>query len=193
MANTNANKKEEAVAAVKAEEVKAAAPAAEKKPAEKKPAEKKTAEKKPAAKKAAAKKPAAKKPAAKAAAKKAPAKKSAAKTTKPAAKKGLTYEQVVEKAKKKIAAADTTKIKYPIAVNVEISGACEGIFYILLDDGKAVVEPYKYDDYDVYVRVDAEEIVKVLEGKVNVYDALSNGMKIDGIAKKAVLFINAAF
>ena len=188
MANTNANKKEEAVAAVKAEEVKAAAPAAEKKPAEKK-----TAEKKPAAKKAAAKKPAAKKPAAKAAAKKAPAKKSAAKTTKPAAKKGLTYEQVVEKAKKKIAAADTTKIKYPIAVNVEISGACEGIFYILLDDGKAVVEPYKYDDYDVYVRVDAEEIVKVLEGKVNVYDALSNGMKIDGIAKKAVLFINAAF
>ena len=191
MANTNANKKEEVVTAVKAEEVKAAAPAAEKKPVEKKTAEKKTAEKKPAAKKAPAKKPAAKKT--KAAEKKAPAKKSAAKTTKPAAKKGLTYEQVVEKAKKKIAAADTTKIKYPIAVNVEISGACEGIFYILLDDGKAVVEPYKYDDYDVYVRVDAEEIVKVFEGKANVYDALSNGMKIDGIAKKAVLFINAAF
>lgn len=182
--NTPAEVKETA-AAVKAEEVKAEAVKTEEAPkAEEKPAapKKAAAEKKPAAKKttekAAAKKTAEKKPAAK-------------KTTKKA--KGLAYEDVVAAAKTKAASANTKKIKYPIAVNVEISGACEGIFYIFVNDkGEVAVEPYKYDDYDVYVRADAEEILKVLNGKINVYDALADGtMSIDGIVKKAVLFVNA--
>ncbi|MBQ8826880.1 MAG: SCP2 sterol-binding domain-containing protein [Oscillospiraceae bacterium] len=173
--------KAEAVKEVKAEAVKAEeAPKAEKAAEEKKPAApKKAAAKKPAEKKTAAKKPAAeKKPAAKKPAKKA---------------KGLAYEDVVAAAKKKAAAADTKKIKYPIAANFDISGACEGIFYILVNEkGEVSVEPFKYDDYDVYVRVDAEELVKVLTGKLNAYDALADGiMSIDGITKKAVLFVNA--
>lgn len=183
--NTPAEVKEtavnaEAVKEVKAEAVKAEeAPKAEKAAEEKKPA----APKKPAAKKAAEKKPAAKKTAEKKPVAKKPAKKA----------KGLAYEDVVAAAKKKVAAADTKKIKYPIAVNFEISGACEGIFYILVNEkGEVAVEPYKYDDYDVYVRADADELVKVLTGKLNAYDALADGiMSIDGITKKAVLFVNA--
>ena len=170
--------KAEAVKEVKAEAVKAEeAPKAEK--AEKPAAPKKAAAKKPAAeKKTTAKKTAAEKPAAKKTAKKA---------------KGLAYEDVVAAAKKKAASANTKKIKYPIAANVEISGACEGIFYILVNEkGEVAVEPYKYDDYDVYVRADAEEVLKVFNGKLNVYDALADGiMSIDGITKKAVLFVNA--
>ena len=181
--NTQAEVKE---AVVKAEEVKAEAVKVEEAPKAEKTAE----EKKPAApKKAAAKKPAAEK---KTTAKKADEKKPAAKkTTKKA--KGLAYEDVVVAAKKKAASADTKKIKYPIAANVEISGACEGIFYIFVNEkGEVSVEPYKYDDYDVYVRVDAEEAVKVFTGKLNVYDALANGViSIDGITKKAILFVNA--
>ncbi|MBQ2824124.1 MAG: SCP2 sterol-binding domain-containing protein [Oscillospiraceae bacterium] len=180
--------KTEAAKEVKAAEVKAevkAAPveapkaekaAEEKKPAapKKAPAAKKTAEKKPAAKKTAEKKPAAKK------------------TTKKAAKV-LTYEEVVEAAKKKAASANTAKIKYPVAANVEISGVCEGIFFILVnEEGKVSVEPYKYNDYDVYFRIDAEEAVKLFTGKLNVYDALANGiLSVDGIAKKAILFVDA--
>lgn len=179
--NTPAEVKETAVKAEAVKEVKAEAVKAEEAPKAEKAAE----EKKPAApKKAAAKKPAAEK---KTAAKKPAAKK----TTKKA--KGLAYEDVVAAAKKKAAAADTKKIKRPIAVNFEISGACEGIFYILVNEkGEVAVEPYKYDDYDVYVRVDADELVKVLTGKLNAYDALADGiMSIDGITKKAVLFVNA--
>ena len=189
-------------AEVKAAPAPKAAPAAEapkteaapKKAEESKPAEKAT-EKPAAAKKPAAKKPA-EKPAAKKTAEKAAAKKPAKKTAeKPAKKaKALTYESVVELAQKKFKAANITGIKYPIAVNVELSGACEGIFYVYMDEAKIAVEPYLYNDYDVYVRADAETFAKVLEGKMNIYDALSTSdVKIDGMVKKAVLFVHAAF
>lgn len=139
-------------------------------------------EKKPAAKKTTApkaeKKPAAKKPAEK-------------KTTK---KKGPSYEDAVSAAKKKTAAANVSKLKYPVALNVELNGAADGIFYIYVADGKISVEPYKYDDYDVYMRADAEAFLDVMNGKKNIYDALADGsIKIDGNTKKAILIVNAAF
>lgn len=179
---------ETVAAEVKTEAVKEAAKeapkAAEKKAPAKKAAEKKAPAKKPAAKKETAK--AAKKPAAK---KDAPKKEAAKKAPK---KKGLAYEDVVEAAKKKMAAADITKIKYPIAANVELNGSADGIFYIYVDDGNISVEPYKYDDYDVYFRADADAFVAVMTGKKNIYDALAEGLvKVDGNTKKAILLINA--
>lgn len=172
---------ETAAAEVKTEAVKEAPKADEKKAPAKKPAAKKTAEKKPAAKKETAK-----------AAKKAPAKKEAAKKT--PKKKGLAYEDVVAAAKKKMAAADLTRIKYPIAANIELNGAADGIFYIYIDEANNIsVEPYKYNDYDVEFRADADAFVAVMNGKKNVYDALAEGLiKVSGNVKKAILLINAA-
>ncbi len=173
---------ETAAAEVKTEAVKEAPKAAEKKAPAKKPAAKKTA----------AKKPAAKKETAKAAEKKAPAKKEAAK--KAPKKKGLAYEDVVEAAKKKMAGANLTRIKYPIAANVELNGAADGIFYIYIDEANNIsVEPYKYNDYDVEFRADADAFMAVMNGKKNIYDALADGLiKVSGNVKKAVLLINAA-
>ncbi|MBR4095942.1 MAG: SCP2 sterol-binding domain-containing protein [Oscillospiraceae bacterium] len=162
----------------------------------------KAAEKKAPAKKETAKKPAAKKTT-KAAEKKAPAKKAPAKkeaapkkeaAKKAPKKKGLAYEDVVEAAKKKMAAADLTRIKYPIAANVELNGAADGIFYIYVDEANNIsVEPYKYNDYDVEFRADADAFVAVMNGKKNIYDALAEGLvKVSGNVKKAILLINAA-
>ncbi|MGN1135396.1 MAG: SCP2 sterol-binding domain-containing protein [Oscillospiraceae bacterium] len=184
-------------AETKPAEVKAAAPAPkkeEKKPAEKKPAAKKPAEKKPAEKKPVEKKPAAKKPAAKTEAK--PAAKTAAKAPKaPKAPKVSPYEAAVAKSQKKFASVKTDKVKYPIAVNVELSGSAEGIFYVYLSEaGKPAVEPYRYDDYDVYVRADADAFNKVLDGKLSVYDALADGsLHVEGTVKKALMFFLSAF
>ncbi len=151
----------------------------------------KAAEKKAAAKKPAAKKPAAKKTT-KAAEKKAPAKKEAAK--KAPKKKGLAYEDVVEAAKKKMAGANLTRIKYPIAANIELNGAVEGIFYIYIDEANNIsVEPYKYNDYDVEFRAETDAFMAVMNGKKNIYDALAEGLiKVSGNVKKAILLINAA-
>lgn len=188
---------------------KEAAPKAEKKTAAKKEAapkaEKKATAKKETAPKAEKKTPG-RKPKAKsetAANEKTVAKRSYNKKTagkapeKPAPKRGrkksVTYNTVVDSAKKKLALADISKIKYPIAANIELSGSADGIFYIFVSDGKIAVEPYKYDDYDVYLRADADELMNVLNGKKNIYDALADGLiKIDGNTKKAVLFIHAA-
>ena len=212
MANTK--KTAEAPVEVKeAAEVKtetAAETAAPKKETAKKPAAKKStaAEKKPAAKRGrkpaaakAEKEPAkaAKKPAAK------PGRKPAAAKAEPAAeaapakkgrKKGISYEDIVKAAEKKFLAADITKIKYPIAANIELFGSVTGDFYVYInaDKKEIVVAPYKYDDRDVGFRADADELMAVLKGKKNIYDALANGLvKVDGITKKAVLLINAAF
>lgn len=187
-----ASVKAEAVKEVKAPEVPvAAAPKAE----EKKPAAPKAEEKKPAAAKKPAKTAAAeKKPAEKAAAKKPAAKKPAEKKTtgKKAAAKAVTYDSVVAEAKKKFADAKTAKIKYPIAANFELSA--NEIFYVYIGEAGVAVEPYRYDDYDIYFRTDAETLTQVLTGKKGIIDALADGsVKLDGNTKKAVLFIDAAF
>ncbi|MBQ3162323.1 MAG: SCP2 sterol-binding domain-containing protein [Oscillospiraceae bacterium] len=183
---TPAETKEAAVKTAEAVAAEVKTDAEKKAPAKKEAAKKETA-KKETVKKTAAKKPAAKKEAPKAAEKKAPAKK----TTK---KKGLAYEDVVAAAKKKLAAADLTRIKYPIAANVELNGAAEGIFYIYIDEANNIsVEPYKYNDYDIEFRADTDAFVAVMNGKKNVYDALAEGLiKVSGNVKKAILLINAA-
>lgn len=195
-AETAAPKKE---TAKKPAAKKSTAKAAEKKPAAKrgrKPAAAKT-EKEPAK---AAKKPAAKtekpaaKPGRKPAAKAAPAAEAA--PAKKGRKKGISYEDIVKAAEKKFLAADVTKIKYPIAANIELNGTVNGDFYVYInaDTKEITVAPYKYDDRDVGFRADADELMAVLKGKKNIYDALANGLiKVDGITKKAVLLINAAF
>ena len=115
-----------------------------------------------------------------------------AKTAKSVAKKKtLSYDEIVAKAQKKAQAANITRIKYPIAVNFEVSGVCDGVFYILIADGAISVEKFKYNDYDVSIRADAEELAKIFDGRLNFYDALADDLHVDGNLKKAVLFINA--
>lgn len=169
-------------------------PAAEKKSAAK-------AEKKPAAKKTAAPKASDKK----SAAKKAAAKKDEA-PKRGGRKKQLSYEDIVVAVRKKALAADVTKIKYPIAANVVLSGNFsenqnagddnKNLFYIVInpETESISVEPYKYNDYDVEISADAEELMNVVKAKKNVYDALSDGgIHIHGTTKKAVLLIHAVF
>lgn len=110
-------------------------------------------------------------------------------------KKSLTYAAVVDAARKKAAEADISRIKYPIAVNFELKGSstAAGVFYIVVSDGKITVEPYKYNDYDVYIEADAAELMNVLNGQKNIYDALADGSVTFGNCnlKKTILFINA--
>lgn len=186
------------VSAPAAEEVKKSPAKRGRKPAAEKAAK---TENKPAAKKEAAPKASAKKPASKkAAAKKDEAPKRAGR------KKQLAYEDVVLEVRKKANAANVTKIKYPIAANVVLSGNFsenknagddnKNVFYIVInpDTESISVEPYKYNDYDVEITADAEELMNVVKAKKNIYDALSDGeIHIHGTTKKAVLLIHAVF
>lgn len=183
---------------------------ADKKPAAKKEtAKKETAktEKKPAAKKAPAKKAEAAKPAAKRGRPAAKAEEKAAPAKRGAKKKQLSYEEILDAVRKKALAADVTKIKYPIAANIILSGNFsenknagddnKNLFYIDInpETESITVAPYKYNDYDVEITADAEELMNVVKAnKKNIYDALSDGaVHIHGTTKKAVLLIHAVF
>lgn len=110
-------------------------------------------------------------------------------------KKAVTYDNVVEAARKKMASANISRIKYPIAVNIKLLGNINGDFYVLISDGKIDVEPYPYNDKDVKMEInDIESFMAVLNGKKDIYDALADGsVSISDNTKKAILFINAAF
>lgn len=178
---------------------------ADKKPAAKKETAK-AAEKKPAAKKASTKKTEAAKPAAKR------GRPAAAKTAEKAApakrggkKKQLSYGEVIEAARKKALAADTTKIKVHIAANIRLTGnyaanenenESRDQFYIDINpETESInVQPYRYEENTFEISADAEELFQVLKGKKNIYDALSESdIHIHGKTKPAVLFIHAVF
>lgn len=180
--------------------------------ADKKPAAKKETAKKETAK--AAKKPAAKKtPAKKAEAAKPAAKKgkAAAKTEEKAApakrgggrKKQLSYGEIIEAARTKAMAADTTKIKVHIAANIVLKGSFSANgnenessdqFYIDINpETESInVQPYRYEENTFQIEADAEELFKVLKGKKNIYEALSDGdIHVHGKTKPAILFIHS--
>lgn len=206
-----------ATAETKAAEVKTeaaaktAAPKTEKKTEAKKPgrkpaAKKETAakaEKKPAAKKAPAKKAAAAKPAAKRGRPAAKAEEKAAPARRGAKKKQLSYGEVIEAARKKAMAADTTKIKVHIAANIRLTGnysanenenESRDQFYIDINpETESInVQPYRYEENTFQITADAEELFQVLKGKKNIYDALSDGdFHLEGRLKPAILFIHS--
>lgn len=165
-----------------------------------------TAEKKTAAKKSAKNTEAAAKPAAKrgrpAAAKTVEKAASAKKSPK---KKQLSYEEIVDAARKKAMAANVTNVKVHIAANIILTGnfsengnenESKNQFYIEINPETESINvlPYRYEENTFEISADAEEIFKVLKGKKNIYDALSDGdFHIHGKTKPAVLFIHAVF
>ncbi|MGN0666350.1 MAG: SCP2 sterol-binding domain-containing protein [Huintestinicola sp.] len=156
---------------VLAAEVKEAAPAVEVKT--EKPAEKKIAEKKAASEN----KPAAKKPAAKKTAKKA----------------AVTYWDVVDGLKAKVAKA-TAPVDVSVAAQVKIDGSAEGIFYILVANGVAVVEPFDYKGADIEINADADALAAVINGKKEISEVIADGsVKMQGNAGKAILLAKAVF
>lgn len=166
--------KAEAVAAAKTE-TKVEAPKAE---------AKKTEAKKTCAKKACATKTAAKK----APAKKAPAKK-AAKTTKVEATQESICNAIAAKAKKAKFSADF------VATQITLKGALEcAPLYVKVEEKKAEVAPYEYNDACFYIDADAETMANILNGKKTIYAAIEDGsVVINGDANKAVLFVSKMF
>ncbi|MGN0642147.1 MAG: SCP2 sterol-binding domain-containing protein [Huintestinicola sp.] len=166
----------EEVKPVPAEEVKAAAPA-EVKAEVKAPA--KASEKKTSAK-AAEKKPAAEK--------KAPAKKAAA-----SKKAEVTYWSIIDGLKDKVKNVKVSA-DVRVAAQVKIDGTAEGILYILVANGVAVVEPFDYKDADIDIIADADALAAVISGKKTISDVIADGsVKMQGNAGKAILLVSAVF
>ena len=100
----------------------------------------------------------------------------------------MTYEELVKQVKKIAEDADASGIKEHVAFQFNIEGEAAGAFYLEVNDGKAVVEPYEYYDRDVLIKCTAETLLKIVEGKLDpVFAFTMHKIRVEGDLGKALL------
>lgn len=88
----------------------------------------------------------------------------------------MTYEQVVQKVKAKFQNVDAGGIDGVVALQINLEGKnVNGIFYIEVKDHKVNVEPYEYYDRHAIVTVNPTNLLKLIEGKLDLVEACAKG------------------
>ncbi len=101
----------------------------------------------------------------------------------------MTYEEIVQSAKDILLKKDVSGFKGHLAVQVDVTGEGEGIFYIELKDGELFVEPYDYNDRDCKLIASADTLTKLVTGKLDAVLAFTTGkLKVEGSIDKALEF-----
>lgn len=98
----------------------------------------------------------------------------------------MTYEEAVKEAQKIAAKGDASGIKDHLAVQYNITGEGEGAFYMEVKDGRIDVQPYDYNDRDILVTADAQTILDMMSGKLDIVNAyLTHKISAEGNLGKA--------
>lgn len=94
-----------------------------------------------------------------------------------------------EEVKKTIYSHDLDGLEGHLAVQINITGEGEGIFYIELLNGKVYVEPYEYYDRDCIFIVSAADFMSICNGELDSVKAFTTGkLKVQGSIDKALQF-----
>lgn len=126
-------------------------------------------------------------------AKNATADETASSATKKTAEKVLTYEMIVDDFKSKAAKAKAP-VDARVAAQVKLFGSVEGVLYVLVANGIAVVEPFDYRGADIEIDADADVFASVIAGKKAMSSAIVDGnIKMQGNAGKAIVLAEAVF
>lgn len=100
----------------------------------------------------------------------------------------MTYEELVKKVKKAATKADASEIKEHVAFQFNVTGEGAGAFYLEIDNSEIKVEPYEYYDRDVLVTASADNIIKIMNGKLDPVLAFTLHMiKVEGNLEKALI------
>lgn len=101
----------------------------------------------------------------------------------------MTYQEIVQSVKDICRDANLKDYKNHLAVEVQITGEGEGVFYIEAKNGNVYVEPYDYHDRDVRLIASAENFIKISKGELDPVKAFFSGaLKVDGSIDKALEF-----
>lgn len=88
----------------------------------------------------------------------------------------MNYFEAFEKVKKSLNGATVPASEPPFAVQVRLNGAAAGTLYILFSDGRVIIEPYDYYDNDADILTDIGTLFKVIEHKIDIGKAVSDGL-----------------
>lgn len=101
----------------------------------------------------------------------------------------MTYEKIVAKVKEYCDGAELNGYSGHLAVEIEITGEGEGVFYAEAINGKLHIEPYNYFDRDVRLITSADNFIKIASGKLDPVWAFTTGkLKLEGSVEKALEF-----
>ena len=76
----------------------------------------------------------------------------------------MTYEELVNRVKEATKNARVSKTIGHVAFQFNVRGEGEGAFYIEIEDGRIIVEPFEYYDRDVVIETTADVIIQMLDG-----------------------------
>ena len=100
----------------------------------------------------------------------------------------MTFNDMLTKVRN-IAASTDAAGKDFLAVQVNLTGAEGGVFYVEVKDGKINVEPYEYTDRNCAVTMNIDDFNKLIDGKLDPVFAFTTGkLKVDGDIGKALEF-----
>lgn len=78
-----------------------------------------------------------------------------------------------------------------LAVQLNIKDRDPGVFYVEVKDQKINIEPYEYIDRNCAITIKMNDLLKLLDGKLDAVVAFTLGkLKVDGDVGKALEFAN---
>ncbi|MCH5186030.1 MAG: SCP2 sterol-binding domain-containing protein [Oscillospiraceae bacterium] len=99
----------------------------------------------------------------------------------------MTFQEAFKEIREHFMQADVSRINEKIAVQINLTGEGEGIFYAEIKDGYLSVEPYDYHDRDLLFIVDTKDFIKIASGKMSAEKAfLTKKLIIEGDLDKAM-------
>ncbi|WP_130861116.1 SCP2 sterol-binding domain-containing protein [Bacilliculturomica massiliensis] len=94
---------------------------------------------------------------------------------------GMEYIDVVNFVREKLKTTDPAVIAGKAAYQIDLAGQGHGIFYIEIVDGFLAVEPYDYRDRDARLEVIFDDLLDIVEKKLDFEQAVREGrVFVDG-------------
>lgn len=99
----------------------------------------------------------------------------------------MTYEEIVAKAKEEFGSADVSNYEGHLALQFNVTGEGEGIFYAEIHDGKLFIEPFDYKDNDAVLTADGSDLLSLFSGALDFATAFESGkLTVTGDNAKAL-------
>ena len=100
----------------------------------------------------------------------------------------MKFENLLKKVRKMASKADVSGTGF-LAVQVNVTGDDQGVFYVEVKDHNISVEPYEYHDRNCAVTMSMDDFNKLLDGKLDPVAAFTAGKhKVEGDMGKALEF-----
>ncbi len=99
----------------------------------------------------------------------------------------MTVDQLTAKIYNELSKADISGTEGKVAVQFNLTGKVQGVFYIEILNGRLSVMPYEYIDRDASVSGALSTFEKIFSGKESAQVALAEGrIKVEGSVDKVM-------